>query len=62
MAEKYRTPSSQEIKDMDIHVDNELRRLARLADQDAQAAVLACGLSAIHERLGDMFIWMRGRS
>ena len=55
-------PSSQEIKDKDVAVHNYLLDLAQISGPKTEAQILAAGLAAIHERLGDMFIWIRGMS
>ena len=52
-------PSAQMIKDADVEVHNFLLKLAEGDGEDREARVLAAGLSAIHERLGDMWIWMK---
>ena len=54
-------PSLQEIKDKDVAVHNHLVTLADSVDasnaSEVTAKILAVGLAAIHERLGDMWIW-----
>jgi len=52
-------PSSHAIKDADAEVHNYLLGVAQGDAANRDALVLAAGLSAIHERLGDMWIWMK---
>jgi len=64
MATEKRTtnPSSQMIKDDDVEVHNFLLNLANrdgAGQHDREALILASGLAAIHERLGDIWIWMK---
>lgn len=53
-------PSLQEILDKDIAVHDELLKWAYDRDLDPEAKntmILAVGLSAIHDRLGEMWRW-----
>lgn len=54
-------PSLQEIKDTDLAIHNHLVALADSVtaanSAEVTAKILAVGLAAIHERLGDMWIW-----
>lgn len=42
-------------------LEDHLRKLARATDGDPSSIILAHGLSAIYERLGEMWMWMQER-
>lgn len=50
-------PSLQEILDKDVALHNYLLELAHTGGQSSTDMILAVGLSAIHERLGEMWRW-----
>jgi hypothetical protein len=59
------SPTAQEIKDLDTEVHNYLLSLVEdcmaVTTQETKldliAKILAVGLSAVHERIGDYWIW-----